>query len=183
VIVNDQLGYLLKRLATYMRDRSRKLDKAGKQFVRYRELINALRPQFEIGVYNLNYDNVALSACPDLFTGFDSSGRFDPADVHQRADWEFIYHMHGSVHHTLTGLSPNEIHWQQNLSATDFKDGDGGHATERASDRKSLLRSTLIAGGFKLDQLLVEPFHSYYSTFTRHVYEADAILIAGYGFW
>ena len=37
-------------------------------------------------------------------------------------------------------------------------------------------------GGFKLDQLLVEPFHSLHAALVRHVYEADAILIGGYGF-
>ncbi len=42
--------------------------------------------------------------------------------------------------------------------------------------------TTLIAGGFKLDQLLFDPFQTFYSTLVRHVHEADAILLAGYGF-
>src|SRR5208283_5261335 len=50
------------------------------------------------------------------------------------------------------------------------------------SDGKSFPKTTLIAGGFKLDQLLVEPFHSLHAAMVRHVYEADAILIGGYGF-
>jgi hypothetical protein len=40
----------------------------------------------------------------------------------------------------------------------------------------------LVAGGFKFDQLLVEPFHSFHATLARHLYDADAILIGGYGF-
>ena len=40
----------------------------------------------------------------------------------------------------------------------------------------------MIAGGFKLDQLLAEPFQSLYAALIRRVYDADAILIGGYGF-
>lgn len=40
----------------------------------------------------------------------------------------------------------------------------------------------MIAGRFKLDQLLIEPFHSLYSALISDVYEADAVLIGGYGF-
>ena len=42
--------------------------------------------------------------------------------------------------------------------------------------------TTLIAGGFKLDQLLADPYQTFYSTLVRHTQEADALLIAGYGF-
>ena len=42
--------------------------------------------------------------------------------------------------------------------------------------------TTLIAGGFKLDQLLADPYQTFYSALIRHAQEADSILIAGYGF-
>ncbi len=49
-----------------------------------------LRGEFDIGIYNLNYDNVALMAVPRLFTGFDKRGRFDSASVHTRREWNFL---------------------------------------------------------------------------------------------
>jgi hypothetical protein len=42
--------------------------------------------------------------------------------------------------------------------------------------------TTLLAGGFKLDQLLAEPFHSFYASLVRDIHRADAIVIGGYGF-
>jgi hypothetical protein len=98
--------------------------------------------------------------------------------VHQRGDWGFIYHLHGSVHHSLTGRFGDHIEWRGNLSGH-FEDGHQGSATDERSEGKSFPKTTLIAGGFKLDQLLVEPFHSFHAALVRHVYEADAILIGG----
>jgi hypothetical protein len=50
--------------------------------------------------------------------------------------------------------------------------------------RKSsnLTPTTLIAGAFKLDQLLADPFQTFYASLIRHAHEADALLVAGYGF-
>lgn len=181
IIINSQLGYLLKRLAEHFRARSRALDQNTQAFARYRHLIAALRKTFDVGIYNLNYDNVALAAWPDAFTGFADNGRFDTGAVHRRHEWGFSYHLHGSVHHTLNGPFVEAIQWQHDLNAP-FRDGDEGQATNTLSEQKSFPRATFIAGGFKLDQLLIEPFHSFYASLVRHVYEADAILIGGYGF-
>jgi hypothetical protein len=60
--------------------------------------------------------------------------------------------------------------------------GYEGQAINVLSEQKSFPRATLIAGGFKLDQLLIGPFHSPYAALIRHAYEADAIMIGGYGF-
>jgi hypothetical protein len=43
-------------------------------------------------------------------------------------------------------------------------------------------KTTLIAGRLKPDQLLNEPFQTYYASLVRHAYQADAVLIGGYGF-
>ena len=50
------------------------------------------------------------------------------------------------------------------------------------ADGKRFLPTSLIAGGWKLDQLQEEPFLTLYSSLPRHAYEADAIIIGGYGF-
>jgi len=144
-------------------------------------LMAGLRNEFEIGIYNLNYDTAALSAWPDAHTGFVPAGAFAPASVHARSEWGFIYHLHGSVHHSLVGTFGNAIEWRSDLAGP-FDDGHQGRSNDQRSDGKSLPKTTLVAGGFKLDQLLVEPFHSFEAALVRHAYEADAILFGGYGF-
>src|SRR5208282_5012680 len=169
ILINSQLSYLLQRLAQYVRTCSLRLDPSSSAFSAYRSLVTELRSTFDLGIYNLNYDNVAVTAWPEAFAGFTESGRFDPRAVHERREWGFIYHLHGSVHHTLNGSFVDAIQWQPDLHAS-FKDGDEGQATNVLSERRSFPRATFIAGGFKLDQLLIEPFHSFYAALTRHVY-------------
>ena len=99
-ITQSQYTYLLKRLAESMRDYSRRLQAEAPQFAQYRELLSGLRKEFEVGLYNLNYDNLAIMAWPDAFTGF-RAGEFDPRAVSLRREWSFIYHLHGSVHYSF----------------------------------------------------------------------------------
>lgn len=179
--LNAQAAFLLKQLAGHMRERSRGLDTHAPAFQRYAALLERPRGSFAIGIYNLNYDTVALAASPGIFTGFDTNGIFDARSVHDRRAWGFLYHMHGSVHHTLTGTFGEDIRWHPNLGGS-FEDGPEGLSPDERSERKSFPRTTLIAGGFKLDQLLIEPFQTYYASLVRHVTEADAIIIGGYGF-
>ena len=130
---------------------------------------------------NLNYDTVARTALPEAFNGFDSSGAFDPLCVSQRREWGFVYHLHGSVHHCIANnIGRPWIIWKEELGEefTDY----GIREVNMAQDFRPIPLTTLIAGGFKLDQLLADPYQTFYSTLVRHVHEADAILIAGYGF-
>jgi hypothetical protein len=180
VMVKDQLEYLLTQLAQHMRVLCQKLDLASGAAAQYTALFQGLRSRFDIGVYNLNYDTAALSACPDAYTGFDVAGAFEPNAIHDRQEWGFVYHLHGSVHHSLVGEFGNEICWRG--LGEKFFDGHPGLAGDKRSEGRSFPKTTIIAGGFKLDQLLVEPFHSLHAALVRHVYAADAILIGGYGF-
>jgi hypothetical protein len=178
--VNDQLTHLLIQLAKHMRERCLELDRSTNTFARYLQLMNGLQGKFEIGVYNLNYDTLALSARSGAFTGFASSGKFNANAVLQRQEWNFVYHLHGSVHYSLNHSFGDQIEWRD--LAGEFVYGHRGLSTDERSDGKSLPKTALIAGGFKLDQLLVEPFHTHHAALARHIYEADAILIGGYGF-
>lgn len=113
---------LLRKLASHMRDRSAKLDLTSAPFAKYRYLFRLLSRTFDVGVYNLNYDTVVLSALPSAYTGFSSTGQFAPNRVHQRQKWGFIYHLHGSVHHSLKGPMGEEVVWQDDLGSA-FDDG------------------------------------------------------------
>jgi len=181
ITLREQIGYLLRRLARHMRDDTRRLDDHSFAFLQYRTLFERLREEFEIGVFSLNYDGAAVRAMPEAFNGFDACGRFDPAAVHQRESLDFLYQIHGSVHYSLRSPSSTEICWRSDLDG-EFIDDDGAIGPRLASEWKLLPVATIVAGGFKLDQLLAEPFHSFQAALIRHLYDADAILIAGYGF-
>jgi hypothetical protein len=181
ITVTDQVSHLLVELAKYMRALSQRLDSTTNAARQYGTLIDGLRGVFDVGIYNLNYDTAALAAWPDSYTGFGETGTFEPSGVHERREWSFVYHLHGSVHHSLVGPFGEQMCWRRDL-ADGFFDGHPGLAGDKRSEGRSFPRTTLIAGGFKLDQLLVEPFHSLRAAIARHVYEADAIVIGGYGF-
>jgi hypothetical protein len=177
----SQLVHLLARLASHMRGLSAKLDVGIPAFQDYVDLIAALLEEFELGIFNLNYDDVALRAFPDAFTGFDRTGTFNPIEVHTRSRWDFIYHLHGSVHHTLVRPFGRSIRWETNLDGP-FDDCPEGLSRDDRPEAGPFPRTTLVAGGFKPHQLLIEPFQSFYAALVRHAYQADAILIGGYGF-
>lgn len=188
-----QIKALYAKLARYMRQRSLDFENRAAnlpQFVSYATLMRGLKDYFELGVYTLNYDTLALTALPDFFTGFDTStnqGRFQPSTVHQCPDWNFIYHLHGSVHHSFVPIEQrpqsernrSPIVWQPKLS--DHFEEDGGDLRS-ATDHRRMVPTTLIAGGWKLDQIQEDPFQTLYSALPRHAHEADAVLVGGYGF-
>jgi hypothetical protein len=183
ITVDDQRNRLLGTLARHMRAASLAMDSQDDAARGYQQLVDCLRKEFDVGIYNLNYDTAALDAWPEAYTGFSDSGLFEPAEVHRRQAWDFIYHLHGSVHHSLSTEHGGDIRWRNDLKdAANFFDNPATSANDKRSEEKSFSRATLIAGGFKLDQLLVEPFHSFHASLVRHIYAADAFLIGGYGF-
>jgi hypothetical protein len=164
-----------------MRERSKTLNIDAPEFRDYRRIVSRLRDEIEVGVYNLNYDNVAIGAWPDAFTGFHH-GKFDARAVSIRKEWEFIYHLHGSVHNSLAAIgAARVVVWENDLNSSNFNDSDALWPN-MAEEGKPLVPSTLIAGAFKLDQLLADPFQTFYASLIRHAHEADAVLVAGYGF-
>ncbi len=188
----EQQEFLIRKLANYMRNlclRSHP-DIGG-----YTEFLQRLRDHFDLGIYNLNYDNIALKAWPEAFYGFDDTTfsyspsskmegyLFDPNAIFNRQEWGFIYHLHGSVNFNLK--KPNNytkgiIEWEKNLDGK-FEDYESiGFDPDK--DSMFMPFTTLLTGGFKLEQLLPEPYHTFYSALARHVYEADAFLIIGYSF-
>ncbi len=177
--VKGMVAHLLARLGREMRARCNALAPDFPELLRWRQVLDGLRDRFEVAIYNLNYDTVALSCWPGASTGFGGDGCFDPASVHRR-DWEGLFHLHGSVHFSLADPVGERICWKDDLGGR-FIDSDDRSADYGSNDN-DFLRSTLVAGGFTLDQLLVEPFHTYRSALVRDAALADAIVIGGYGF-
>lgn len=195
--VQGQLQCLSNRLADRIRGNSHgfeislSLGRGEAEFKPYRQLLQGLQREFDLGVYNLNYDTLALAALPGAFVGFDrKSGRFLAGEVLRRPEWDFVYHLHGSIHHWLHAGShvmedPDfgpRIRWQDDLTDLGGEDWVDSYSVTPQSDGKRVLLTSLVAGGWKLDQMQEEPFLTLYSGLPRHVHEADAILIGGYGF-
>lgn len=170
---------LLEKLANCIRDLSKALDSLSPPIRDFMNFLRRLQNRFDLGIYNLNYDTVARSAWPEAYCGFDLHGNFEPSSVNQRRKWDFIYHLHGSVHHCITEY-PHRIGWKEDLDCN-FVDRLE-LSPDMAQDFRSAPLTTLVAGGFKLDQLLADPYQTFYAALVRHVQEADAFLLAGYGF-
>lgn len=91
-LIVEQQGFILGKLAEYMRECSRSLDTKSSPFAAYRNIFLRLREQFDLGIYNLNYDNVARSAWPEAFSGFNR-GVFEPKCIGLRNEWAFKQHL------------------------------------------------------------------------------------------
>lgn len=180
-LILSQQEFLFEKLANHMRECCRRDIPHSSGFSEYVKFLHRLREHFDIGIYNLNYDTVARTAWPEAFSGFDERGFFNPLAVARRQEWGFIYHLHGSVHHCIShSVARPWIVWKDDLEEQ-FTDR-GVPPADMAQDFRSIPLTTLISGGFKLDQILTEPYQTFYSTLVRHVHEAHAILIVGYGF-
>lgn len=196
VSVQTLYSTLIGKLADHMRKISIDLTvERSESFDKYVHIFERLRERFEVGTYSLNYDNLALRANPQTFVGFsesldaDGCRIFDPEAVYRRPEWDFLYHLHGSIHYTLPlfGSVRSEMHegirWRDDLRG-EFQSANthGGSIMDQRSDGTDIPATTLVAGGQKLDQMLTEPFQAMYASLARHAHEADAFLIAGYGF-
>ena len=193
-IIIGQHRYLIEKLTCYFRTCCKK--HSLPDVSKFSRFLQELRNHFEVGIYNLNHDNIAIRAWPEAFKGFTpvdskqsscqqiNENYFDPMGIFNHKKWNFIYHLHGSVHFNFSNenaVKRTLIKWEENLFEDKFLDY---FVPIAAQDDMSmhLPFTTLITGGSKLEQLLPEPYHTFHASLARHSHEADAILIAGYSF-
>lgn len=144
---------------------------------------NDLQQEFEIGIINLNYDNVVMTACPNLETGFNKiTGEFR-RDILHATQWNFCYHLHGSVHFDLKNdpIRLHKIYWNPDLNSK-FNMNSGTKSSNHTTEGIFHKDSPIIVGLDKINQINNEPFGSYFMQLDRLIYEADSILFIGYGF-
>lgn len=145
--------------------------------------LKALQDEFEIGIITLNYDNLFTQAVTGLHTGFDSTGKFDPMSVLARTGWNFLYHLHGSVHFAMERVA-HDLHgvtW----TSTPTKSGAvhaAGRSSQHSMEGTAYPMSPFVAGYGKTQQILRQPFRTYFAQVNRLVHEADSLLFLGYGF-
>ncbi|CAM4023241.1 SIR2 family protein [Flavobacterium sinopsychrotolerans] len=177
--------YLIDKLLEHFRIKCQSLlvDKKG-EIELLQSFFNSLKEEFEIGFINLNYDNVILSALPDLSTSFNKvSGEFSREELYD-SNWNFCYHLHGSVYFDMKGGKNTEMHkilWNNDLKSQ-FSQNSSGRNGNYTSEGLAHLNSNIIAGLDKTNQLLREPFGPYYMQLDKLIFEADSILFMGYGF-
>lgn len=150
-----------------------------------RSFLLQLQKQFDIGIINLNYDNVMLTAMPELKTGFNSTTNAFDRSLLYDGNWNFCYHMHGSVYFDMRGGKDTEMHkifWNSDLRSL-FAQNGGGRNRQFTREGHAHATTSIIAGLDKPNQLLLaEPFGAYFMQLDQLIYEADAILFLGYGF-
>lgn len=178
-------GYLIDELLLYFRKQCLELQtKKTAELNSLRLFFENLKEDFELGFINLNYDNVILSALPDLSTGFNhQTGEFDTSEFYN-SKWNFCYHLHGSVHfdtRDINEIDDHPIFWQQDLKSK-FHPGAGQRNINQTSNGIKHLNSNIITGLDKPNQLLKVPFKQYFGKLDKLAYEADSFLFIGYGF-
>ncbi len=144
----------------------------------------SLKEHFRIGFINLNYDNVILSALPDLKTGFNKVTDEFSRDELYNSEWNFCYHLHGSIYLDMKGEKDTEMHkifWNGDLSSQ-FSQNSSGRSGNYTNEGIDHLTTNIITGLDKTNQLLREPFGVYFMQLDKLIYEADAVLFMGYGF-
>ncbi|WP_205277149.1 SIR2 family protein [Leptospira ainazelensis] len=149
-----------------------------------KKFIEKLKDQFEIAIISLNYDNIFLQADPSLDVGFNKySGAFDKDYFIDSGKWNYLIQLHGSVHFDMkmNEGSMHSISWENNLKAS-FSQNASGRNEIKTSEGISLPTSSIISGYFKLNQMLRDPFFTYYNKSFNFPRMADSILFIGYGF-
>jgi hypothetical protein len=175
---------LTDKLLYYIRKKCQTLaiDKQA-EILKIRNFFKLLKEDYELGFINLNYDNVILTALPDLSTGYSKdTGEFDK-DQFYNDNWNFCYHIHGSVYFDMNnkGIKPHSITWNDNLSSV-FETKSSQRNVDFTSEGNYYLNSTIITGLDKANQILREPFRQYYMKIDKLIHESDSILFIGYGF-
>ncbi|MBS3025195.1 SIR2 family protein [Acidiphilium multivorum] len=146
--------------------------------------LRALRKEFDIGIVTLNYDDIFTQATSGLDTGFNSSGDFEPLSVLTHREWNFIYHLHGSIHFAMTGTPDDRLHgisWRQSPGKDHFIHSTGRSA-QNSMEGILYPTSSIVAGFGKTQQILRQPFRTYFAKVNQLVHEADSFLFLGYGF-
>ena len=156
VEIMDQRTYLLIELARFFRSLCVKIQVSSESHRKYQALAQGLTGAFDVGVYNLNYDTLELLAWPNAFTGFNDKGEFDAAALHQRREWAFVYHLHGSVHQSLDRPFGGErIIWRSDLdNSASFIDGPEGHPADVRSEGENYPENDLGCWWFQAGSTL-----------------------------
>ena len=184
-ILEHLASHLIDKLLDYIREKCIDIasDSNNRKMQLLKHFLNRLAEYYEIGIVTINYNNLFLQAKSDWFTGFDKKGCFSPYNVLKRQKWNFVYHIHGSVHFDMKNdqFDMHKVYWKNDLGKN-FNQNSSGRSSNSTLEGLSFPTSNIIVGYGKNYQIQRLPFRIYYSVLDRLVLEADKFLIIGYGF-
>ncbi len=150
-----------------------------------------LEQKYAPRVYTTNYDDfVGQATQSSYFTGFTQSHGdhvdFDAASFWSHWDKPALFHVHGSIH--MGFPRPGDHHGIGDIAWYESRDEalkhaifNGGSRDDAKMDGTQAVRSAIITGLRKLDQLQRIPHAFYYSALGRDAMEADVIFVLGSG--
>lgn len=146
-----------------------------------KNLLCCLNGDFQLGVVNLNYDNILYRCMPQKTEmGFDNTGAFNPDSILNNYNWNFFYHLHGSVHFYYDNF---EIKFAKRCTMNAAVNSNKvRYSHEETTEGFPILTSPIIVGYGKAWQIQREPYLFYYNDLSRRIKEADKILFIGYSF-
>lgn len=154
------------------------------------EFLARLREHHVTRIYTTNYDDFALQAAPDLYTGYDTAPipgakRLDHRTFWQATDRDCICHVHGSVHLSFGDPLPGEpdlgeLYWYDDRSEAAKAVPQTG-SDDLRPDGGSTVVTPLVTGLDKLSHLQRQPFTHYYASLARDAMNADIVFVIGSG--
>ena len=114
--------------------------------------------------------------------GFDKeNGQFLNKEIWSRKKWEFLYHIHGSIYNKIKS---DEIIWRKELpNDISIPINDGVFFNKQKRDAGELIiRQPIVVGYDKQQQIMYNPFRTFFANLNQLVMEADGVIFIGYGF-
>lgn len=153
-----------------------------KLFLSHLETTSILR------LYTTNYDDFALQAKPDFYTGYNRCGAketiFDVDRFWERWNEPCLFFLHGSVHMSYShGLSAGrfaDLVWFDDPKEAQKSASFSGTGLRRM-DGSEVMRAPIVTGLDKLSRLQQRPLPYFYAALMRDVMEADIIYVIGAG--
>jgi hypothetical protein len=181
--------FLIEKLNMRFIEISKNLeDEKRNELCRLKSFFDKLQEKFDISYVTTNYDNVLTTLFPCNRTGFDKDGKFNRRLLFNEKweKWNYGIHLHGSVFFDMKRNEETnnlfQIYWNENLHDININYKSPLGNSDEETKEGFVVNSTIIAGYDKTNQILREPFLSYFSMLDKLVYESDAILFIGYGF-
>lgn len=139
-------------------------------------------------IYTLCYDNLVEKSLQgnyvDGFVKHDNQDRsiFNPIESLENRSTNIVNHLHGSIYYSLNIDSNGMGEWSRVFDYAKTVNNCPGAFLIEGCAKESFILSPIITGLNKTENLISEPFRSYYSNFNNSVLNNDITIIIGYSF-